>query len=378
MKQKLLFIDRDGTIINEPDGYQIDSFEKLSFLKGAISTLKTIASWKEFQLILVSNQDGLGTAVFPEEDFRGPQELMLSILKSEGVEFEAIHIDKSFPEDNAPTRKPRTGMLTQYLDERYDLEQSFVIGDRMTDVELAKNLGCKAFLINGAADLGMGELSVSQQELEKSIERKVDDWEELLTFLRLGIRKVEISRTTAETDCRIVLDLDGTGKSDCKTGISFFDHMLDQIARHGQVDLLVDMKGDLEVDEHHTVEDTAIVLGQAIDKALGSKRGIDRYGFMLPMDECIATCAIDFGGRAELIWKASFTREFVGKLPTEMVKHFFKSFCFSARCNLYLEVEGENDHHKVEALFKAFAKAILMAKRRQAGYDQLPTTKNEL
>lgn len=378
MKQKLLFIDRDGTIIREPEGYQIDRFEKLSFLDGAISALKTIASWKEYQFIMVTNQDGLGTAAFPEEDFRGPQELMLDILKSEGVEFNAIYIDRSFPEDNAPTRKPRIGMLTEYLNDQYDLEQSFVIGDRMTDVELAKNLGCKAFLLSGAADLGVGELSVSEQELEKNIERRVENWEQLLTFLRLGIRKVEISRTTAETDCRIVLDLDGTGKSDCKTGISFFDHMLDQIARHGQLDLSVQMSGDLQVDEHHTVEDTAIVLGQAIDKALGSKRGIDRYGFQLPMDECKASCAIDFGGRADLIWKASFTREYVGHLPTEMVKHFFKSFCLSAKCNIYLEVEGENDHHKVEALFKAFAKALLMAKRRQAGYDELPTTKNEL
>lgn len=378
MKQKLLFIDRDGTIIREPEGYQIDRYEKLSFLDGAISALKTIASWKEYQFIMVTNQDGLGTDAFPEEDFRGPQELMLDILKSEGVAFEAIHIDRSFPEDNAPTRKPRTGMLTEYLSDEYDLEQSFVIGDRMTDVELAKNLGCKAFLLSGAADLGESELSVSQEELEKSIERKVENWEELLTFLRLGTRKVEISRTTAETDCRIVLDLDGTGKSDCKTGISFFDHMLDQIARHGQLDLSVQMNGDLQVDEHHTVEDTAIVLGQAVDKALGSKRGIGRYGFQLPMDECKASCAIDFGGRADLIWKASFNREYVGQLPTEMVKHFFKSFCLSARCNIYLEVEGENDHHKVEALFKAFAKALLMAKRRQAGYDELPTTKNEL
>lgn len=378
MKKKILFIDRDGTIIREPKGYQIDRFEKLSFLDGAISALKTIASWQEYLLVMVTNQDGLGTTAFPEEDFNGPHALMLDILKSEGVVFDAILIDRSFPEDNAPTRKPRTGMLTEYLNGAYDLENSFVIGDRMTDVELAKNLGCKAFFLAGAADLGMGELSVSQSELEESIQRRVDNWEELLTFLRLGCRKVEITRTTAETDCFISLDLDGTGKANCRTGIPFFDHMLDQIARHGQLDLTVNMKGDLEVDEHHTVEDTAIVLGQALDQALGSKRGIDRYGFMLPMDECKASCAIDFGGRADLIWKVVFTREYVGQLPTEMVKHFFKSLCLSARCNIYLEAEGENDHHKVEALFKAFAKALLMAKRRQAGYDELPTTKNEL
>lgn len=378
MKQKVLFIDRDGTIIREPEGYQIDRFEKLSFLEGAISSLKNIVSWKEYELVMVTNQDGLGTNTFPEADFNGPHALMLDILKSEGVVFDSILIDRSFPEENAPTRKPRTGLLTNYFSGEYDLENSFVIGDRMTDVELAKNLGCKAFLLNGAADLGMTELSVSQEELEQCIARRVDYWEELLTFLRLGIRKVNVSRTTAETDCSIEIDLDGTGKSDCETGIAFFDHMLDQIARHGQIDLKINMKGDLEVDEHHTIEDTAIVLGQAIDRALGSKRGINRYGFMLPMDECKASCAIDFGGRADLIWKVAFTREYVGKLPTEMVKHFFKSFCLSARCNIYLEAEGENDHHKVEALFKAFAKALLMAKRREFGYNELPTTKNEL
>lgn len=378
MKQKVLFIDRDGTIIREPEGYQIDRFEKLRFLNGVISALKTIASWKEYRLVMVTNQDGLGTAAFPEEDFRGPHALMLTILQDEGVVFDAIHIDRSFPEDNAPTRKPRTGMLTEYLSGEYDLENSFVIGDRMTDVELAKNLGCKAFLLAGAADLGIGELSMSQQELEASIQRKVENWGELLTFLRLGNRLVEINRTTAETNCTVKLDLDGTGNADCQTGIAFFDHMLDQIAKHGQLDLKVNTKGDLEVDEHHTVEDTAIVLGQAIDQALGSKRGIERYGFTLPMDECRATCAIDFGGRADLIWKATFTREYVGNLPTEMVKHFFKSFCISAKCNIYLEVEGENDHHKVESLFKAFAKALLMAKRRTSGYFELPTTKNEL
>ncbi len=377
-KKKVLFIDRDGTIIKEPIGYQIDSFEKVAFLGGAISALKIINSWKEYEFVLVTNQDGLGTAVFPYESFAGPHQLMVSVLNSEGIYFSEECIDRSFPEDNAPTRKPRTGMLLNYFSEEYDLENSFVIGDRMTDVELAKNLGCKAFLFSGTETLALNELTVSEKKIEEFIQRKVTNWTELVADLRLGIRKVEFSRVTAETNCTIELDLDGTGVANISTGIHFFDHMLEQIARHGQMDLKIEMKGDLEIDEHHTIEDTALTFGQVIDKALGSKRGIERYGFALPMDDCFASCAIDFGGRAELIWDVDLKREFVGKMPTEMVQHFFKSFCFTARCNIYIKAIGENEHHKVEAIFKAFAKAILMAKRRTENLDILPTTKNEL
>jgi imidazoleglycerol-phosphate dehydratase / histidinol-phosphatase len=378
MKQKVLFIDRDGTIIKEPHGYQIDDFSKLQFLEGAISALKTIASWNEYTLVLVTNQDGLGTATFPMETFVGPHKMMIDVLASEGVYFSEECIDRSFPEDNAPTRKPRTGMLHAYMSDAYDLENSFVIGDRWTDVELAKNLGCKAFLLPSETDLGANELGTQKEVLEKSIQREVDNWNELLVDLRLGVRVITVNRKTAETDCTIRLDLDGTGKINIATGLHFFDHMLEQIARHGHLDLDISMQGDLHIDEHHTVEDTALTLGMALDKALGNKKAIERYGFSLPMDECIATSAIDFGGRPELVFDAYFTREYVGELPTEMVKHFFKSLCFTARCNIYLKVEGENDHHKIESLFKAFAKAILMAKRRSGNLDFLPSTKNEL
>ncbi len=378
MKKKVLFIDRDGTIIKEPEGFQIDSFQKLNFLEGAISALKTIVSWKEYELVLVTNQDALGTPVFPYEDFIGPHQLMLDILASEGIEFAEECIDRSVPEENSPNRKPRTGMLTKYFSHEYDLENSLVIGDRWTDVELAKNLGCRAFFLQTEDIEVSSELQFSKKELEQSIQRKVNNWEELVADLRLGVRRVEVDRKTAETNCSVVLDLDGTGVSKINTGIAFFDHMLDQIARHGQLDLELQMNGDLEIDEHHTIEDTALTLGMAIDKALGSKRGIERYGFCLPMDDCFATCAIDFGGRPELIWDVELKREFVGKLPTEMVQHFFKSFCFTARCNIYVKAIGENEHHKVESIFKAFAKAILMAKKRNGNFDLLPTTKNEL
>jgi imidazoleglycerol-phosphate dehydratase/histidinol-phosphatase len=378
MKKKVLFIDRDGTIIREPKGFQIDSFEKLAFLDGVISALKTIVSWKEYELVLVTNQDGLGTELFPYEDFIGPHKLMISILESEGIRFSDECIDRSFPADNSSNRKPQTGMLTKYFTDEYDLENSFVIGDRWTDVELAKNLGCKAFFIQ-TEEIEVGsELQFSKAELEKSIRRKTTNWEELIVDLRLGVRKVEVRKITAETDCSITLDLDGTGISRINTGIAFFDHMLDQLARHGQMDLELQMTGDLEIDEHHTIEDTALTLGMAIDKVLGSKRGVERYGFSLPMDDCFATCAIDFGGRPELIWNVELKREFVGKLPTEMVQHFFKSFCFTARCNIYIQAIGENEHHKIESVFKAFAKAVLMAKRRNGNWDLLPTTKNEL
>lgn len=377
-KKKVLFIDRDGTILKEPVGYQIDAFEKMEFLDGVISALKTIVSWNEFELVLVTNQDGLGTESYPYEAFRGPHELMRSVLQSEGIVFSEECIDASFPEENSPNRKPRTGMLQHYFSDEYDLEASFVIGDRMTDVELAANLGCKAFFISSNPELGANETERSPDDLARSIRRTVASWDEISTDLRLGTRIVEVNRKTAETDCTILLDLDGTGKAEINTGIAFFDHMLEQIARHGQMDLKVQMKGDLQVDEHHTIEDTAIVLGQAIDQAIGSKLGMERYGFALPMDDCFATAAIDFGGRAELVWKVELKREFVGKMPTEMVQHFFKSLCFSARCNCYITATGENEHHKVESIFKAFAKALLMAKRRNGNWNVLPTTKNEL
>jgi imidazoleglycerol-phosphate dehydratase/histidinol-phosphatase len=303
---------------------------------------------------------------------------MLDILKSEGITFREECIDCSFPQDDSPNRKPRIGMLTKYLSEEYDLENSFVIGDRWTDIELAKNLGCKAFLIHTQTIEVANELQFTEKELETVIQRKVTNWPDLIANLRLGVRKVAVRRTTSETDCSVVLDLDGTGVSAITTGIDFFDHMLDQLARHGQLDLELITHGDLHIDEHHTIEDTALTLGQAFDQALGSKRGIERYGFCLPMDDCYATCAIDFGGRPELIWDVELKREFVGKMPTEMIRHFFKSFCFTARCNIYVKAIGENEHHKVESIFKAFAKAILMAKRRFGNSDILPTTKNEL
>jgi imidazoleglycerol-phosphate dehydratase/histidinol-phosphatase len=378
MKQKVLFIDRDGTLIKEPIGYQVDSYSKLQFVKGVISALKTIVSWNEYELVLVSNQDGLGTESFPFEDFEGPHQLMLDILQSEGIVFSEVLIDRSFPEEQSPNRKPRTGMLSKYFCETYDLENSVVIGDRWTDVELAKNLGCKAFLLETQAIECSSELQYSKEELEMVIQRRVSNWSDLVADLRLGTRKVSARRTTSETDCLISLDLDGTGISNIQTGIAFFDHMLEQLARHGQMDIELITNGDLQIDEHHTIEDTALTLGLAIDQALGSKRGIERYGFCLPMDDCVATCAIDFGGRPELIWDVELKREFVGKLPTEMVQHFFKSFCFTARCNVYIQAIGENEHHKIEAVFKAFAKAILMAKRRNGNFDLLPTTKNEI
>lgn len=378
MKKKVLFIDRDGTIIREPEGFQVDAFEKFQFVEGVISALKTIASWQEYELVLVTNQDGLGTESFPYADFIGPHRLMLEILAGEGIVFAEECIDRSFPEEQSPNRKPRTGMLTAYFSEEYDLENSLVIGDRWTDVELAKNLGCKAFFLQtGEIDV-QGELSVSTEELKSSIRRVVPDWNSLLADLRLGVREVSVRRTTAETDCEIRLDLDGSGISGIQTGIGFFDHMLDQVARHAQLNLTIRTKGDLHIDEHHTVEDTALTFGMAVDRALGSKRGIERYGFCLPMDDCFALCALDFGGRPELIWEVDLKREYLGELPVEMVKHFFKSFCYTARCNMYVKAFGENEHHKVESVFKAFAKAILMAKRRNGNFELLPTTKNEL
>ena len=351
--KKALFIDRDGTILVEPTDEQIDALEKFAFVPGAISGLKALTGLG-YELVLVSNQDGLGTASFPEETFRPCQNLMLNTLKGEGIVFDNILIDKTFPQDNAPTRKPGTGMLGAYLDGSYDFAASFVIGDRETDVKLAENLGAKA--------LQVGPMT----------------WAEIAESVRSSSRQVTITRKTRETDISLTLDLDGKGPSGISTGLHFFDHMLEQIPHHGGVSLALSCKGDLEVDEHHTMEDVGIVLGEAIGQALGDKRGIDRYGFVLPMDECKAMVLIDFGGRSDFVWKVDFTREYVGDTPTEMFPHFFKSLCSAARCNLRVEAEGENNHHLAEAVFKAFARALRQAVRRNVFDGALPSSKGTL
>lgn len=361
--KKTLFIDRDGTIINEPADEQVDSFEKFSFLPGAISALSKIASNTDFELVMVTNQDGLGTDSFPENTFWPVHRKMLEILKGEGIVFREIFIDRSFPHDNTPTRKPGTAMLTGYLSGGIDMEGSYVIGDRLTDIKLARNLGCKAIYIG----------SNPPAEVEFS----TSDWNEIYNFLKKKPRQARIERKTSETRVIAELNLDGSGKCSITTGIGFFDHMLNQIGRHGNIDLMISVKGDLEVDEHHTVEDVALTLGEAFRKALGSKKGIERYGFMLPMDDSLAHVAIDFGGRPWLEWNAVFTREKIGELPTEMLFHFFKSFSDAAQCNLNIMAEGVNEHHKSEAIFKAFAKAVKMATGYSGNYN-LPSTKGTL
>lgn len=377
--KKILFIDRDGTLILEPPiDFQVDSFEKLQFYPKVFSGLGKIARELNFELVMVTNQDGLGTPAYPYESFIGPHKLMVEALKSEGIVFTEECVDKTFPEQNAETRKPRTGLLTKYLNGEYDLANSFVIGDRLTDVELAKNLGAKAIYMLNPNDPGKAEVTVKEEELRSVITLQSTDWEEIYTFLKLGERTARYTRKTHETDIAIELDLDGTGQSQINTGIAFFDHMLDQIARHGAIDLKIEVKGDLQVDEHHTIEDTAIALGECFSKALGSKLGIERYGFCLPMDDCLAQVAIDFGGRNWLEWEAEFKRELIGQMPTEMFFHFFKSFTDGAKCNLNIKAEGVNEHHKIEAIFKAFAKAIKMAKRRDGVNAVLPSTKGML
>ena len=379
MPKKVLFIDRDGTLVLEPENYQLDSLTKLEFYPKAFQFLSKIAKELDFELAMVTNQDGLGTDSFPEETFWPTQNFILKAFENEGVSFDEIFIDKSFPEDNAPTRKPRTGMLTKYLNNpEYDLVNSYVIGDRITDVELAKNLGSKAIFIKNEENLGGDEIATSLEELQNVIALQTMDWQKIYEFLKLDERTAAISRTTNETDIAISLNLDGTGKSNINTGISFFDHMLDQIARHGQMDLDIQVKGDLEVDEHHTIEDTAIALGEVFAKALGNKLGIERYGFCLPMDDCLAQVAIDFGGRNWLVWEAEFKREMIGQMPTEMFFHFFKSFTDGAKANLNIKAEGTNEHHKIEAIFKAFAKAIKVAVKRDAEKMILPSTKGML
>jgi imidazoleglycerol-phosphate dehydratase / histidinol-phosphatase len=377
--KKVLFIDRDGTIVLEPEGYQLDSLEKLEFYPKAFQYLAKIANELDFELVMVTNQDGLGTDSFPEDTFWPTQNFILRAFENEGVLFDDIFVDRSFPEDNAPTRKPRTGMLTKYIDNpNYDLANSFVLGDRLTDVELAKNLGAKAIFMNTTDGLGSNEISAKREELNEIIVLQSMDWKKIYEFLKLEERTASITRKTHETDIYINLNLDGTGQSKIDTGIAFFDHMLDQISRHGQMDLEIKVVGDLEVDEHHTIEDTAIALGEVYAKALGNKLGIERYGFCLPMDDCLAQVAIDFGGRNWLIWETEFKREMVGKMPTEMFFHFFKSFSDGAKANINIKAEGDNEHHKIEAIFKAFAKAIKVAVKRDTEKMILPSTKGML
>ncbi|WP_148782056.1 bifunctional histidinol-phosphatase/imidazoleglycerol-phosphate dehydratase HisB [Aquimarina intermedia] len=378
MKKKVLFIDRDGTIIKETVDEQIDAFEKMIFYPKAFTYLGKIAQELDYELVMITNQDGLGTDSFPEDTFWPVHNFVLKAFENEGVVFDKIFLDRTFPHENAPTRKPGTALLTEYFTEAYDLENSYVIGDRLTDIELAKNLGAKGIFINDNTNLGTAEINVSQKELDSVIAIETNDWQKIYEFLKLKERSAEIIRETNETDIEIQLNLDGTGKSEISTGLAFFDHMLDQIARHGQMDLKINVKGDLEVDEHHTIEDTAIALGEVFAKALGNKLGIERYGFCLPMDDCLAQAAIDFGGRNWLVWEAEFTREMIGKMPTEMFYHFFKSFTDGAKANLNIKAEGNNEHHKIEAIFKAFAKAIKVAVKRDPEKMILPSTKGML
>tara|TARA_R110002012_G_scaffold81945_3_gene207431 strand:+ start:20639 stop:21772 length:1134 start_codon:yes stop_codon:yes gene_type:complete len=376
--KKVLFIDRDGTLIKEPQDEQIDGFEKLEFYPQVFQYLSRIAKELDFELVLITNQDGLGTAVFPENTFWPVHNLIMETFKNEGIIFKAEYIDRTFAKDNAPTRKPNTGLLTNYFSEAYDLQNSYVIGDRLTDMELAKNLNSKGILINGQANLGSNEISLQEEALQPFIALETDSWEAIYNLLKAKERSGSIERNTNETAIKIDLNLDGTGNSNIQTGIAFFDHMLEQIARHGQLDLNIQVKGDLEVDEHHTIEDTAIALGELFNTVLGSKLGIERYGFCIPMDDCLAQVAIDFGGRNWLVWDADFKREMIGKMPTEMFMHFFKSFTDGAKCNLNIKAEGTNEHHKIEAIFKAFAKAIKMAVKRDVTKMILPTTKGLL
>ena len=374
--KKVLFIDRDGTLAMEPKDFQLDSLEKLIFYPEVFTYLGKIARELDYELVMISNQDGLGTNSFPEETFWPTHNFLLKSFKNEGVIFEKILIDKSFPEDKAPTRKPQIGLLTEYMNsEDYDLHNSFVIGDRVTDMELASNLGAKGLFLCNNDKLGQEE---SGQYPSEVIALKTTKWKEIYSFLKLEQRIVTQRRITKETRINMKLNLDGSGISHIDSGIVFFDHMLDQLARHGGIDLELIVKGDLEVDEHHTIEDTAIVLGEGFAAALGDKLGIERYGFCLPMDDCLAQVSIDFGGRNWLVWKAEFKREMIGKMPTEMFMHFFKSFSDAAKANLNIKAEGINEHHKIEAIFKAFAKAIKSAIKRDSDKMILPSTKGSL
>jgi len=372
-KKKVLFIDRDGTIIIEPPvTYQVDTLEQMEFLPAVLRNLHFIRQKLDFEWALVTNQDGLGTEVYPQENFDIIQAKFLQTLANEDITFDKIFIDKSFPDENLPTRKPGTAMLTEYFSEEYDLEASFVIGDRYTDVELAKNLGCKAIFISDDSTI------LKEKELTEFCALQTTNWDKITEFLFAGERTATIKRTTKETDIHIELNLDGSGKCSIDTGLKFFDHMLEQIGKHSGSDLTIKVKGDLEVDEHHTIEDTAIALGEALGKALGNKRGIERYGFYLPMDDCLCSVALDFGGRAWLVFDAEFKREFIGDLPTEMIYHFFKSLSDAAKINLNIKAEGANEHHKLEGIFKALAKSIKMAVKRDIYQYELPSTKGIL
>jgi imidazoleglycerol-phosphate dehydratase/histidinol-phosphatase len=373
--KKVLFIDRDGTLIVEPQNdMQVDSLEKLEFIPGVFRNLYNIQKYLDFELVIVSNQDGLGSSSYPEETFWPAQQMMLKTFENEGIKFSNIHIDPSMPAENSPNRKPRTGMLKSYFSEEYDLAGSYVIGDRVTDIELAKNLGAKGIFF--AAQSRSNELT--DQNLDESCALITENWDDIFSYLAIGERTATISRKTSETDIFVELKLDGTGKCNISTGLGFFDHMLDQIGRHSGCDLTIKVTGDLAVDEHHTIEDTGIALGEAIRKALGDKRGIERYGFCLPMDDCLAQVALDFGGRSWLVWDAQFQREKVGDVPTEMFFHFFKSLSDSALANLNIKAEGTNEHHKIEGIFKAFARALKMAIRKDPFVQSLPSTKGVL
>ena len=375
--KKVLFIDRDGTLTIEPGDYQVDAFEKLVFYPEVFRYLSSIARKLDYELVMVTNQDGLGTESFPEEEFWPYQNHLVNSFKNEGVVFSEIFIDRTFPHEKADTRKPGLGMLKGYIDNpEFDLSASFVIGDRFTDMQLAKNLGSKGIFIDNNIDLGADE--VTDSALDDTIVLKTKSWEAIYNMLLLNERAVKLERNTKETTISIDLNLDGSGKSQIDTGIAFFDHMLDQIARHGGVDLYIKTTGDLEVDEHHTIEDTAIALGESFAQALGDKKGIERYGFTLPMDDSLAQVALDFGGRSWLVWEAEFTREMVGQMPTEMFYHFFKSFADGAKANINIKAEGVNEHHKIESIFKAFAKAIKMALKRDTNKMILPSTKGKL
>ena len=376
--KRILFIDRDGTLINEaPPTYQLDSFDKLTFYPDMFFYMRKIVDELDYELVMVTNQDGLGTDIFPENTFWPLQKFVMKSLENEGIHFSKVFIDKTFPAENATTRKPGTGMLTEYLNnDAYNIANSYVIGDRITDIQLAKNLGCKGIWMNEDACLGLSDTKIDVAELRQStIALESTSWQKIYEFLKLGLRTVKHERNTKETQINIELSLDGSGKANISTGLHFFDHMLDQIARHGNIDLNITTKGDLHIDEHHTIEDTGIALGEAFALALADKKGMERYGFCLPMDDCLAQVAIDFGGRNWIVWDAKFSREKVGEMPTEMFFHFFKSFSDGSKTNLNIKAEGENEHHKIEAIFKAFAKAIKMAVKRDPLKNFLPSTK---
>ena len=374
--RKILFIDRDGTLINEPKDFQVDSFEKLEFKASVLKYLSKISEELDFELVMVTNQDGLGTKSFPEKDFWPVQNFIIKTLENEGIYFKEILIDRTFPGENANTRKPNTGLIEKYLvDKNINIDESFVIGDRITDLKFAQNIGCKGILIN---DLKTTDHLKSGIKIDEDSMFSFQDWKSIYNFLKLKFRTISFIRKTNETNIKISLNLDGIGNSSIDTGIKFFDHMLDQLCKHSGIDINLSVKGDLDVDEHHTIEDTAIALGKGFKKVLKDKMGIERYGFCLPMDDSLATVSLDFGGRSWLVWDVSFKREMIGKMPTEMFIHFFKSFSDESKSNLNIKAVGDNEHHKIESIFKAFAKAIKMAVRRDPDKMVLPTTKGIL